>query len=56
MSKKMKRVAFDSSPHVLYDDVNARARFKHQTLLQDFLELQQVIFCFRSNNDFLDSG
>ncbi|KAI3701607.1 hypothetical protein L6452_26804 [Arctium lappa] len=38
-NKKMKRVAFDSSPHVLYEDV--RARFKHQTLLQDFLELQQ---------------
>lgn len=39
MSKKMKRVAFDSSPRVLYEDV--RERFKHQTLLQEFLELQQ---------------
>ncbi|KVH88852.1 hypothetical protein Ccrd_025210 [Cynara cardunculus var. scolymus] len=38
-NKKMKRVAFDPSPHVSYED--ARARFKHQTLLQDFLELQQ---------------
>ncbi|KAJ0504040.1 hypothetical protein HanHA89_Chr12g0454931 [Helianthus annuus] len=36
MSKKMKGVAFDPSP---YEDV--RARFKHQTLIQDFLELQQ---------------
>ncbi|XP_071716463.1 uncharacterized protein [Rutidosis leptorrhynchoides] len=36
MSKKMKGVAFDSSS---YEDV--RARFKHQTLVQDYLELQQ---------------
>lgn len=33
MSKKMKGVTFD-------DDV--RARFKYQTLVQDYLELQQV--------------
>ncbi|KAK9060668.1 hypothetical protein SSX86_021375 [Deinandra increscens subsp. villosa] len=39
MSKKMKGVAFNPSPHVSYEDV--RARFKHQTLLQDYLELQQ---------------
>lgn len=39
MSKKMKGVAFDSSPHVSYED--ARARFKHQTLLQDYRELEQ---------------
>ncbi|KAD6794976.1 hypothetical protein E3N88_05872 [Mikania micrantha] len=39
MSKKMKGVAFDSSSHVSYEDI--RARFKHQTLLQDYLELQQ---------------
>ncbi|KAI3775361.1 hypothetical protein L1987_49934 [Smallanthus sonchifolius] len=39
MSKKMKGVAFDSSPHVSYEDI--RARFKHQTLLQYYLELQQ---------------
>lgn len=35
----MKGVAFDSLPHVSYED--ARARFKHQTLLQDYLELEQ---------------
>ncbi|KAM0017887.1 hypothetical protein Hdeb2414_s0027g00693031 [Helianthus debilis subsp. tardiflorus] len=39
MSKKMKGVVFNSSPHVSCDDI--RARFKHQTLLKDFLELQQ---------------
>ncbi|KAL8189547.1 hypothetical protein R6Q57_029113 [Mikania cordata] len=39
MSKKMKGVAFDSSSPVSYEDI--RARFKHQTLLQDYLELQQ---------------
>ncbi|KAI7728526.1 hypothetical protein M8C21_001044 [Ambrosia artemisiifolia] len=39
MSKKMKRVAFDSSPHVSYDDI--KTRFKHQTLFQDYLDLQQ---------------
>ncbi|KAI3803089.1 hypothetical protein L1987_31237 [Smallanthus sonchifolius] len=39
MSKKMKGVAFDSSPHVSYEDI--RARFKHQTLIQDYLELQK---------------
>ncbi|XP_071742185.1 uncharacterized protein [Rutidosis leptorrhynchoides] len=37
MSKKMKAVAFDSSS---YEDV-VRARLKHQTLIQDYLELQQ---------------
>ncbi|KAI3715028.1 hypothetical protein L6452_21993 [Arctium lappa] len=37
MSKKIiKGVAYDSSSHM-----DARARFKHQTLLQDYLELQQ---------------
>lgn len=41
MSKKMKRVTFDSSSHASYED--ARARIKHQTLLQDFIELQQVM-------------
>ncbi|KAL8223468.1 hypothetical protein R6Q57_018943 [Mikania cordata] len=39
MNKKMKRVAFDSSSHVSCDDV--RTRFKHQTLLQDYHDLQQ---------------
>ncbi|KAJ0881341.1 hypothetical protein HanRHA438_Chr10g0473251 [Helianthus annuus] len=39
MSKKMKGVALFSSPHVSCDDI--RARFKHQTLLKDYLELQQ---------------
>ncbi|KAK9078838.1 hypothetical protein SSX86_002896 [Deinandra increscens subsp. villosa] len=39
MSNKMKGVAFDSSSHVSYEDI--RARFKHQTLIQDYLELQQ---------------
>ncbi|XP_076885057.1 uncharacterized protein LOC143534461 [Bidens hawaiensis] len=36
MSKKMKGVAFDSSSH---GDI--RARFKHQTLVQGYLELQK---------------
>lgn len=35
----MKGVASHSSPPESYEDV--RARFKHQTLLQDYLELQQ---------------
>ncbi|XP_024980275.1 uncharacterized protein LOC112517157 isoform X2 [Cynara cardunculus var. scolymus] len=39
MSKIMKGIAYESSSHVSYEDV--RARFKHQTLLQDYLELQQ---------------
>ncbi|KAK1417156.1 hypothetical protein QVD17_26279 [Tagetes erecta] len=39
MSNKMKGVAFDSSSHGSFEDV--RARFKHQTLVQDYLELQQ---------------
>ncbi|XP_023733810.1 uncharacterized protein LOC111881641 [Lactuca sativa] len=47
MSKKMKRVTFDSSSHASYED--ARARIKHQTLLQDFIELQQETEARRSN-------
>lgn len=47
MSKKMKRVAFESSSHESYED--ARARFKHQALLQDFLELQQETEAQRNN-------
>ncbi|KAL4564178.1 hypothetical protein LXL04_028231 [Taraxacum kok-saghyz] len=47
MSKKMKTVAFDSSSHVSYDD--ARARIKHQTLLQDFVELQQETEAQKNN-------
>lgn len=43
----MKRVAFDSSSHVSYED--ARARIKHQTLLQDFMELQQETQAQRNN-------
>uniref|UniRef100_A0A5B7AV01 Uncharacterized protein n=1 Tax=Davidia involucrata TaxID=16924 RepID=A0A5B7AV01_DAVIN len=39
MSKKMKRVALDSSPYGVYDD--AKTRFKHQTLMQDYQELQK---------------
>ncbi|KAA8522856.1 hypothetical protein F0562_009279 [Nyssa sinensis] len=39
MSKKMKGVAFDSSPYGVYED--AKARFKHQTLIQDYQELQK---------------
>ncbi|KAJ0942283.1 hypothetical protein HanPSC8_Chr03g0090151 [Helianthus annuus] len=44
MSKKMKRVAFDLNQ---YD--NDRARFKHQTLVQDFIELQQETEAARNN-------
>ncbi|KAI7730381.1 hypothetical protein M8C21_027403 [Ambrosia artemisiifolia] len=40
----MKRVAFDSHQYV--DD---RARFKHQTLVQDFMELQQETQAARNN-------
>lgn len=53
MSKKMKGVAFDSSPHVSYED--ARARFKHQTLLQDYRELEQVKFVLYFVFDLQDS-
>lgn len=38
MSKKVRGDEFDSYPH---GDANGRARFKHQTLVQDFLELQK---------------
>lgn len=39
--KKMKGViAMESSPYALYKD--PRNRFKHQSLLQDFEELQKV--------------
>ena len=41
MSKKMKRVVMESSPYAVYDD--AKSRFKHQSLLQDYHELQKVI-------------
>ena len=41
MSKKMKRMVMESSPHAVYED--AKSRFKHQSLLQDFHELQKVI-------------
>lgn len=40
MSKKMKRVALESSPYVVFEENNAR--LKHQTLLQDYLELHKV--------------
>ncbi|XP_009631113.1 uncharacterized protein [Nicotiana tomentosiformis] len=39
MSKKMKRVALDSSKYVVFED--AKARLKHQTLFQDFQELHK---------------
>uniref|UniRef100_A0A5B7AVY3 Uncharacterized protein n=1 Tax=Davidia involucrata TaxID=16924 RepID=A0A5B7AVY3_DAVIN len=39
MSKKMKMVALDSSPYGVYED--AKTRFKHQTLMQDYQELQK---------------
>ncbi|XP_015080408.1 uncharacterized protein LOC107024042 [Solanum pennellii] len=39
MSKKMKRVALESSPYVVFEENNAR--LKHQTLLQDYLELHK---------------
>ncbi|XP_042485360.1 uncharacterized protein LOC122065603 [Macadamia integrifolia] len=38
MSKKMKRVAMDSSSSYMVDE-EARARFKHQSLMQDYQEL-----------------
>ncbi|KAJ8527077.1 hypothetical protein K7X08_029554 [Anisodus acutangulus] len=46
MSKKMKRVALESSPYVVFED--NKARLKHQTLLQDFQELH------RETNDLRD--
>ncbi|XP_060171763.1 uncharacterized protein LOC132602951 [Lycium barbarum] len=39
MSKKMKRVALESSPYVVFED--NKARLKHQTLFQDFQELHR---------------
>nr|XP_043624002.1 uncharacterized protein LOC122595654 [Erigeron canadensis] len=48
MSKKMKGVAFNpSSSHVSYEDV--RSRFKYQTLIQDFFELQKETDVARNN-------
>lgn len=41
MSKKMKRVALESSPYVVFEENNAR--LKHQTLLQDYLELHKFL-------------
>ncbi|XP_043696393.1 uncharacterized protein LOC122646848 [Telopea speciosissima] len=38
MLKKMKRVAMDSSPSYMVEE-DARARFKHQSLMQDYQEL-----------------
>ncbi|XP_049414193.1 uncharacterized protein LOC125876943 [Solanum stenotomum] len=43
MSKKMKRVALESSPYVVFEENNAR--LKHQTLLQDY----QVLY--KGTND-----
>ena len=46
--KKMKRVvSVEASPIVVYED--SRIRFKHQSLMQDYQELEKVIFtrfCF----------
>ncbi|KAA8535377.1 hypothetical protein F0562_030380 [Nyssa sinensis] len=39
MSKKMKGVALYSSPYGVYED--AKTRLKHQTLMQDYRELQK---------------
>ncbi|XP_055802321.1 uncharacterized protein LOC129871434 isoform X2 [Solanum dulcamara] len=39
MSKKMKRVALESSSYGVFEDT--KARLKHQTLLQDYKELQK---------------
>ncbi|KAJ8528158.1 hypothetical protein K7X08_021850 [Anisodus acutangulus] len=39
MSKKMKRVALESSSYGVFDD--PKARLKHQTLFQDYKELQK---------------
>ncbi|MCE0480829.1 hypothetical protein HAX54_037975 [Datura stramonium] len=39
MSKKMKRVALESSPYVVFE--GTKARLKHQTLLQDYKELHK---------------
>lgn len=41
MSKKMKRGVLESSSYVMYEDTKAKARLKHQTLLQDFQELHK---------------
>lgn len=41
MSRKMKRGVMEASPYAVYED--AKSRFKHQSLLQDYLELQKVI-------------
>lgn len=46
MSKKMKGVDLGSSPCGVY--VDAKARFKHQTLMQDYQELQKVVLFFFS--------
>lgn len=40
--KKMKGVVMESSPYAVYED--PKTRFKHQSLLQDFEELQKVVF------------
>lgn len=44
MSKKMKGVDLGSSPYGVY--VDAKARFKHQTLMQEYQELQKVVLFF----------
>lgn len=38
--KKMKKVCVDSSPFAF--DEEAKNRFKHQSLMQDFTELEKV--------------
>ncbi|KAJ4951243.1 hypothetical protein NE237_028075 [Protea cynaroides] len=47
MLKKMKRVAKDSSPSYMVDE-EARARFKHQSLMQDYQELLNDTEAIRS--------
>ncbi|KAK2992952.1 hypothetical protein RJ640_007334 [Escallonia rubra] len=51
MTKKMKGVVFDSSSYGGYEDV--KARFKHQTLMQEYQELQKEVNAKRNK---LDNG
>lgn len=40
--KKMKGVSLDSSVYGVVEQEEVRMRFKHQSLLQDFAELEKV--------------
>ncbi|KAI8000028.1 hypothetical protein LOK49_LG09G02302 [Camellia lanceoleosa] len=53
-NKKMKGVALDPSSYGGFGD--SKARIKHQTLLQDYQDLQKVTFCVFSSYICIDLG